>query len=56
MNAAVNMTIEYVLALWNMRNIILGNHVREPRSSPPKRREFALLVLNIKMASNFSFF
>jgi hypothetical protein len=30
-------------------NIINGNHARQPRSSFPKRREFALFVLKIKL-------
>ena len=52
---------EYDHGIWfwprNMGwNIIRGNHVRQPRSSSPKRRELALFVLKIKMASNFSFF
>ncbi len=39
-------------------NIIRGNHARQPRSSSPKRREFSLFVLKIKLLffskSNFS--
>ena len=30
-------------------NIIRGNHARQPRSSSPKRREFALFVLKVKL-------
>ncbi len=30
-------------------NIIRGNHAWQPRSSSPKRREFALFVLKIKL-------
>ncbi len=35
---------------WNMGwNIIRGNHARTPRSGSPKKREFALFVLKIKL-------
>ena len=30
-------------------NIIRCNHARQPRTSSPKRREFALFVLKVKL-------
>ncbi len=58
MNAAGNKTLEYGFdRAGNMgRNIIRGDHARQPHSSSPKRRECTLFVLKIKMASNVSFF
>ncbi len=35
-------------------NIIRGNHARQPRSSSPKRREFALFVFKIKVLKIFN--